>query len=522
MKTVYLIGGVLCYAAGIVMVSLFPETREVYPWVFSCAGILLSIVGLCFYFIPRIHRRALLLLPACGIILFGIAHTNHTLLKLLDTGVPETISSEAVITGTIRGPIDERQNNSSFVLEAKTLSDTKNSINSLTIHTRIRIKTERGLDYESGDEIAVTGKLTKPDSFITDTGRLFNYPMYLMKDGIIYQMNNAEIHLIERPRFSFLRTLYRFKKRLILRASTYIPYPESGFLSGILYGEKGSLSPEILNTFRTTGLVHVVVLSGANITIIATFMLRIFSRVSRKFAFMGGIIGICIFALMTGLGTTTLRASIMAILAVGTQWFGREYSIARSLAIAGGIMILLNPLTLVYDTSFQLSFLSTLGLVYVAPLIEKFFAWMPERYELRANLIATCATQITVLPLLMYTTGQVSLISFVVNLIVLPLIPYGMLMGFITALLGLLHTVLAWIPGMITYGILTLTLRIPDIAARIPYASVKLPAVSLFIIILWYIGVIALLIFIYRRIKRRLPSEVNTTRPTSQVHTAGM
>lgn len=516
MKTVYLVSSVLCYAFGVVLVSLFPETRDAYPWVFSSTGIILICIGLCLYYIPRSSRRAFLLISACGIVLIGIAHTNHTYIKLLDTGIPDTISSETVITGTIRGPIDERQNNASFVLEAKTLSTT------LPIHTRIRIKTERGLDYESGDEIAVTGKLTKPDSFVTDTGRIFNYPMYLMKDGILYQMHNPDIQLLERPAFSLLRTLYGIKKKLITSASAYIPYPESGFLSGILYGEKGSLSPEILETFRTTGLIHVVVLSGANITIIATFMLSLFSRLSRKFAFVGGIVGICAFALMTGLGTTTLRASIMAVLAVGTQWFGREYSIARSLTLAGGIMIILNPLTLVYDTSFQLSFLSTLGLVYVAPLIEKFFAWMPERYELRANLIATCATQITVLPLLMYTTGQVSLISFVVNLIVLPLMPYGMLMGFITALLGLLHTVLAWIPGMITYGILTLTLRIPDVAARIPYASVRLPTVSLFLILLWYLFVIALLIVIYRRMKIRLPSEVKVMRPTSQVHTEGM
>lgn len=96
-----------------------------------------------------------------------------------------------------------------------------------------------------------------------------------MKDGILYQMHNPDIQLLERPAF-LLRTLYGIKKKLITSASTYIPYPESGFLSGILYGEKGSLSPEILETFGTTGLIHVVVLSGANITIIATFMLSLF------------------------------------------------------------------------------------------------------------------------------------------------------------------------------------------------------------------------------------------------------
>lgn len=159
MKTVYLVSSVLCYAFGVVLVSLFPETRDAYPWVFSSTGIILICIGLCLYYIPRSSRRAFLLISACGIVLIGIAHTNHTYIKLLDTGVPDTISSETVITGRYRGPIDERQNNASFVLETKTLSDTKNSIDSLTIHTRIRIKTGRNLSYESGDEITVTENL---------------------------------------------------------------------------------------------------------------------------------------------------------------------------------------------------------------------------------------------------------------------------------------------------------------------------------------------------------------------------
>jgi competence protein ComEC len=254
-----------------------------------------------------------------------------------------------------------------------------------------------------------------------------------------------------------------------------------------LYGEKGGLNQKTLDNFRTTGIVHIVVLSGANVTLIAVFLLNIFSRISRRFGFIIGSVGILAFAIMTGGGTTTLRASIMALLAVGTQWFGREYDITRALAIAGFIMIAFNPLTLLYDISFQLSFLATIGLVYIGPLIEPFIRWMPKQFELRSNFLATIATQIFVLPLLMYSTGQVSIISIIVNLLALPFIPYAMLFGFLSSLAGFLFAPLAWILSLPTYFFLTVPLRLVDLFSRISWASVTLPQIPMWSLILCYL-----------------------------------
>src|SRR3989344_6612257 len=107
---------------------------------------------------------------------------------------------------------------------------------------------------------------------------------------------------------------------------------------------------------------------------------------------------------------------------------GRLTNPRNAIALVGAAMVFINPVVLRYDIGFQLSFAATLGLVYVAPVIEKYFSKLPKLFDLRETLIMTISAQIFVLPLLLYYFKSLSLISLPANIIVLPTIPLAMIL----------------------------------------------------------------------------------------------
>ncbi|MEK7145270.1 MAG: ComEC/Rec2 family competence protein, partial [Patescibacteria group bacterium] len=189
----------------------------------------------------------------------------------------------------------------------------------------------------------------------------------------------------------------------------------------------------------------------------------------------GGALAIILFAVMTGGSATIVRASLMAILVVVARATGRIYGITRALLLAGFLMVLHNPKILVFDTSFQLSFLSTLGLIYLSPVIEKWLGFIPEKLQLRQIAAATIATQIFVLPLLLYQMGQLSIVSLPVNLLILPAIPWTMLFGFLAGALGFISQIIALPFAFIAYLLLAFQLKIVALFAALPFASIAIP-----------------------------------------------
>ncbi|MEK7147475.1 MAG: ComEC/Rec2 family competence protein, partial [Patescibacteria group bacterium] len=106
--------------------------------------------------------------------------------------------------------------------------------------------------------------------------------------------------------------------------------------------------PDWLEKFRTVGVIHIVVLSGYNITIVAEFIMRLLAFLPRAARLAGGALAIILFAVMTGGSATIVRASLMAILVVVARATGRIYGITRALLLAGFLMVLHNPKILVF------------------------------------------------------------------------------------------------------------------------------------------------------------------------------
>ncbi len=366
----------------------------------------------------------------------------------------------------------------------------------------IKVGADKYIDYAYGDRVRVTGKLSKPRNFASKGGRIFNYIDYLGKDEIYYEFKKAKVEIIEKARQNTISgILFSVKKRFLYNLGQVLGEPHAALAGGLVVGEKTSLGKELLDDFRRAGLIHIIVLSGYNITIIATSIRRLLVFLPRNTAIILGGIGIVLFGILVGGGATVVRSCIMAIIALSAEFIRRDYNVGRALCIAGLFMVAENPLILFYDPSFQLSFLATLGLVMLSKPIEDKLGFITEKMGIRALVASTIATQIFVSPLIFYMMGQLSIIGIFVNIIVLPFIPLTMFLVFCAGFFGFFSHVISVLAGWGSHILLSYELAIVRFFAHIPFAIIELPAFSGWIVLGFYTVYIALFL--------KLPSTVS-------------
>lgn len=355
-------------------------------------------------------------------------------------------------------------------------------------------------EYLVGDRLKVTGTLTLPEPFATDGGRTFAYDDFLAKDGVFALVQPAHAEVVGRdasPVLTLLRLLQRIRDGFLGALGRALPEPESALATGLIAGGKQGLGKELLDDFTTAGLIHIVVLSGYNVMIIAEAIVRSARFLPKRVALLLAGVSIALFVLAAGTGAAALRAGAMALLGLLARATGRTYAVLRALGVVLALMLLWNPLLLMYDPGFQFSFVATLGLILLAPRFERAFLWM--RFPtLRDIAASTFAAQIAVLPILLYHTGNLSLVSFLVNLAVLPVIPPAMFLGAVAGLAGAVAPAaldaLVLLLGLPAYVLLAYVIGAAQFAADLPLASVGVPAFSFWIVVLAY-GALALFIW---------------------------
>lgn len=290
--------------------------------------------------------------------------------------------------------------------------------------------------YTYGDRIRIASQLKLPETFDTDYGRTFPYDEFLRSQKIGYTVFADESDLISSNNGSTITSKLLHAKHTLFASLSYTMHEPFGSIArAMVFGDKSGIPKKLTNQFQTTGLIHIMVLSGYNITIIAVALLAITKRLGRVFGIIVSGISILAFLLMTGLSPTSMRAGIMGaigLLALGTF---RRSNPLRALFLAGAVMSIINPFVVLESVSFQLSFVATFGLITLTPLFT--FVKIPERFGLREIIGSTIATQFAVLPLLMWKIGMVSVTGLLVNIVVVPIVPFIMLLTITASIIGL-------------------------------------------------------------------------------------
>ena len=466
---------VLAFVAGVGAQTLYPLPKE-----FTLLLLLISLgVGILWRRNQRMISAPFLLCVSVGFCCFaiGLLRMEMATWQFTASTLQTAVGQDILFTGVV-------------------LQEPKINTNTTQLYVHgegeiLLVLTDRHQSVQYGDVVTVSGQLNVPEKFTTELGRTFDYPGYLQAKGVQYTVSFADISVVEQGQGNiFIAFLLSAKHHFMDVLETVIPEPQVGLGEGLLLGVKQALGEDIENDFRRTGIIHIVVLSGYNVMLVVTFFMLCFSfLLSPRKRVVAGVIAIASFALLVGLSATVVRASIMASLLLFAQGFGRQYDVMRALFFAGAIMVFLNPYLLLYDIGFQLSFIATLGLLLITPHFESTVVTGLQKLQVKDFFLATVATQIAVLPLLLYHIGEVSLVAVVVNVLVLPTVPAAMLLTFITGLLAFVSPSLASLVGFGAYGSLSYILFVAQWFAQLPFAAVTIPEFS----VLHLLGLYALI-----------------------------
>jgi competence protein ComEC len=360
--------------------------------------------------------------------------------------------------------------------------------------------------YQYGDKVTVTGKLEQPENFATDNGRTFNYVKYLAKDRIFYIVSFPTVRVLEHGHGNtIVAVLFTIKHAFTQALDTSLPFIEAKLAAGLVVAGKQALPKSVQDAFQITGTIQIVVLSGYNVTIIIEMLLALLSVLPRMISISVGAMGIVLFAIMTGANAAIVRAVVMALIGLLGKILRRPYNVGRALVVSAVIMVFHNPMLLLYDPSFQLSFVATLGLIYATPIAEKRMQWIPEKFKLREVIASTVATQIFLTPLLLYMIGDLSIVALPANFLLSFIIPITMLAGFLTGIMSMVSLVLAWPIKIAAYLLLATILMIVRLFASLPFASISLPAFPLWVVGICYI-VFGIILMRNQKTSQSLPS----------------
>jgi len=348
--------------------------------------------------------------------------------------------------------------------------------------------------YKYGDEVLVTGKLEKPANFMTDQGLEFDYANYLRKDGVFYVMRlsggptgNPKIEILSSGHGNFIKSaLYSVKEKFDNAIASAIQQPESIVMRGIILGERSTFSQSLRQLFTDTGTIHVVTIGGYHVTLVAQWIMKMLGFLPIPYATAAGIFSVFLYVIVTGGAQTSIRAGIMATLALLARVTGRMYSAGRALVLAAVVMIFINPFVLAYDVSFELSFMATIAIIFLSPRIEKYFAWIRWRW-LRDIVAITLSMYVFALPFILYRMGILSLVALPANILIVPLVPITMITGFITGFAGMFSSALAFVPGKIAYVILHYMLAVIGALAHLPFAAFAISNFPLALVVFIYI-----------------------------------
>ena len=256
------------------------------------------------------------------------------------------------------------------------------------------------------------------------------------------------------------------------RIAGLIPEPEVKLGLSYLLGMKSGLPKDLSENLRVVGLTHIVVASGAHLSILVEVARKIFGRVSR-FAGMFGAIGFILFFMcMVGWTPSILRAGVMAILTLITWYVGRKIAPVRMILMVMAGTLLIDP-TFITNLGWMLSFASYAGIMLIGPMLNKVFYGARKPGFIASTILTTLAATLMTLPITLFYFGQVSLISVLANLLILPTLSVAMGLVFLTGVVAGLPFVEMVVSSMAIW-LLDFHIGVVDFFGKMEYFLVKI------------------------------------------------
>jgi competence protein ComEC len=312
-------------------------------------------------------------------------------------------------------------------------------------------------------------------------------------------MSFAEMHAVKRDTSWIEHIRHRFGAGML----TALPEPLGSFGMGLLIGQHSTLPDSVYEDLLMVGLVHIIAVSGYNLTIILRAGMRLFGNRSKYQTMLFSSSLIVVFLLLTGSSASIVRASIVSGLSLLAWYYGRAFKPITLILLAAAITAEANPLYVWGDMGWYLSFLAFYGVMVLSPQVRLHI--VPERMRhnwLVAIALESLCAEIMTLPLVLFIFGQMSLVSLLANVIVAVFVPLAMLLSVIAGLAGVfLLPIVGWLSWPAVW-ILTYMLDAAHLLASIPHVFIQNHYLSLIAMLGMYAAVLMFNLTLHSRMRR--------------------
>jgi competence protein ComEC len=317
--------------------------------------------------------------------------------------------------------------------------------------------------FKNGDFVRITSKVYNEPLIFSDKQYLKivglkvylpKYPEITYGDKVVIEgiVNNEKLTKPKLIKIDDSRLMiYDLRQRLISFYKQNLPEPMASLVAGVVIGSK-NMPEAFWNLLKSTGTAHIVVASGTNVTMLATFLISSLTLFfTRRNAVFIAIAGIACYVIISGFDAPIIRAGIMGSIVFLAQERGRVANTWRILIYSALIMLLIKPVWIT-DLGFILSFVATMSLMIFQKSIDLRLKFVPN--ILREGLSTSLAAQIGVAPIIFATFGQFNFLSPIINALILWTIPFIMILGAVGGILGLIMPTLGKLILFILYPLL--------------------------------------------------------------------
>jgi competence protein ComEC len=342
----------------------------------------------------------------------------------------------------------------------------------------VQTNTPRFPRLKVGQVCTIGGELIEPESFDE-----FDYKEFLRNRRIYYIVRYPILNCTEEREGFFLKNnLMDFKKKIRNEVESRLSEPQASLFLGVLFGEKRVFEEDFGEALRVASITHIIVASGYNVSIIFLGINKIFFFVPKRPRTLLTIFLIWVYCVLAGLSPSIIRASIMLSLTLFAVYYGVISNINIVFFASAFIFILIDP-RIIKEIGFLLSISATGGLIYITPIldvyIQKFldFTIPFEKLKnliykfLQNYLVPSLACTIITMPIIAYSFQKISIIGVVTNILILPVLEYTLILGFVSLFFNLFSSFISQILFLAIWAQLKYFELIVNFLGNLEYAS---------------------------------------------------
>lgn len=282
-------------------------------------------------------------------------------------------------------------------------------------------------------------------------------------------MSPTDVQITEHRASTVITYLAEWRRLVAAEICRLLPQDVGAVIAGICLGEDGGLSAMAAEDFRACGVSHLFSVSGLHLSVLTQTLVGVLTsfRISRRVRGAVGAAAVVGFVMLMGPTASVVRAGMMCFLVMMGECFYRQADARNSMGLALILLLASDPFA-VYDAGLLLSFLSTCGILFLAPTIREWLCRLPtgvfaKPWEYLSSAVSiTLAASVTTLPVTMIYFGAFSIVGIVANPIITLPATVILIVGWIAVLLITLHWEWAYRPlllllGFISKGVLYIT-----------------------------------------------------------------